>query len=549
MDNHDESTLVTAHLPCPDCGSSDALSEYSDGHTFCFACNAHHGGNRRPKNYDKVVAEHNNQQLPGGLRDGEFRELKARQLKLETCRDYGYMTGPGYQIAQYYDDAGNVVAQKLRHPDKTFAWVGEPKKAGFFGKQTAKGKSRKCLVVTEGEIDALTVAQVLAGIDDVVVVSVQNGAQSAAKTFKADLQWVESFDKVVLCFDNDEHGIEAAKECAALLTPGKTQIAELPLKDANDMLKAGRSSELLTAIRTAKVYRPDGLTMGEELIASVLEDDPEADAKYPWEGLNAISLGMRYGELVTVTAGIGTGKTTFLTELVYHLKMEGNKVGMLMLEESTKITARRLVGHYLNKPVQVSRVGIDKADLAKAATAVLGDNGVVLYDHQGETDLDNLFVKVRYMVHALGIRFVVIDNLSALVAGMDERDERRTIDKAMRAMWQLAQRENIVIFLAVHLKRIEGNKGHEDGVQTSLSHLRGSQSIASNSNLVIGIERDQQGDQRNESTIRVLKNRLTGETGKACTLSYNAETGRLREADASPFTPMAASAAQPNSDF
>lgn len=535
MDNREPSTLVSAHLPCPDCGSSDARSEYSDGHAFCFACSKHTSGGKsttaRPTQAPKSQA------ALGDLRTGEFRELKTRGLSLDTCRYFGYQVSPGagLQIAPYTDASGRVVAQKLRGKDKTFTWAGFPADVQLFGQSIWKGCDKKLLVVTEGEIDALSIFEVTRGT--IPVVSLQNGAQSAVKSFKGQYDWLESFESVVLCFDNDAPGIQAAKEAAQVLSPGKVKIAELPLKDANDMLKEGRTTELYTAIKHAKVYRPDGVVLGTDLRDDVLADDPEQDALYPFEGLNRIARGIRFGELVTLTAGIGTGKTSFITEIAYALQQSGQRIGLMLMEESLKHTARRLVGHHLNVPLQVNRSLAHKADIEAAYQATVGAGNVTLYDHQGESDFEHLLGKVQYMIRVLGVRFVFIDNLTTIVSGLDERDERRAIDKIMKTLWQLAQREQVVIFLAVHLKRIEGNKGHEDGVQTSLSHLRGSQSIASNSNLVIGLERNQQDEaSRNTSTVRVLKNRLTGETGIACTLNYDAATGRLTEGEGpSPF--------------
>lgn len=544
MEHKDTSSIVQAHQPCADCGSSDALSVYSDNHTYCFACQKHTQG-------DGPTTQAPRQQAPtvaSGLRTGEIRELKARNISLDTCKAFGYATQPGVQIAPYVDASGQVVAQKLRGKDKSFGWAGYPANVELFGRQLWNGCDPKVLVVTEGEIDAMSVYEVTRG--QMPVVSLQNGAQSAVKSFKQSFEWLNSFESVVLCFDNDEPGRAAAKEAAQVLAPGKVKIAELPLKDANDMLKDGRSAELYTALKHAKVHRPDGIKMGDELINEALRDDPEHDALYPWAGLNELSYGMHYGELVTITAGIGTGKTSLLTELMYSLQQGGHKVGMMMLEEPTKKTSRRLIGHHLNLPIQVSREGATQDQLKAAAQAVLGGtNGVVLYDHRGVMNMESIFAKVTFMVKVLGVKFVVLDNLSAIVAGMDDKDERKAIDKAMRGLWELAQSEQIVIFLAVHLKRIEGNKGHEDGVQTSLSHLRGSQSIASNSDLVLGLERDQQGDNANRSTLRVLKNRLTGETGIAGYLDYDRPTGRLREAsDVSPFQPTS-KAPTHNTDF
>ena len=88
------------------------------------------------------------------------------------------------------------------------------------------------------------------------------------------------------------------------------------------------------------------------------------------------------------------------------------------------------------------------------------------------------------------------------------------------------------IILVSHLRRVDGNKGHENGIEVSLSHLRGSNSIGQLSDCVIALERNQQSDDPDEARttrLRVLKSRYTGDTGLACSLRYNNETGRLFE--------------------
>ena len=60
--------------------------------------------------------------------------------------------------------------------------------------------------------------------------------------------------------------------------------------------------------------------------------------------------------------------------------------------------------------------------------------------------------------------------------------------------------------------------------------MRGSAAIAQLSDSVIGLERDQQSDKDGgATTVRVLKNRYSGETGVACTLRYNLETCKFDE--------------------
>ena len=100
----------------------------------------------------------------------------------------------------------------------------------------------------------------------------------------------------------------------------------------------------------------------------------------------------------------------------------------------------------------------------------------------------------------------------------------------MTKLRSLTQQLGLSLIVVSHLKRLEGNKDHVDGVRTSLGHLRGSAAIAQLSDMVIGCERNQQSeDNPHLMTVRILKNRFTGQTGVACQLQFNHDTGRLFE--------------------
>ena len=119
-----------------------------------------------------------------------------------------------------------------------------------------------------------------------------------------------------------------------------------------------------------------------------------------------------------------------------------------------------------------------------------------------------------------------------LLSASAEGDERRTIDTIMHKLRSIVEETDVGMLLVSHLKRIEGNRGHENGVTVNLSHLRGSQSIAQLSDCVIALERNQQSDDPNEANtthVRVLKSRYTGDVGMATHLIYDKETGRLSE--------------------
>lgn len=460
---------------------------------------------------------------------GESVALPARSISAATAKHFGYekatFNGKTVQTAPYYDDKGALVAQKVRFPNKEFTVVGDLSKAQLFGAQLYnKGKM---LVVVEGEVDALSIAE--AQGTRWPVVSLPNGAQGARKALAKHLEYLERFESIILMFDMDEPGQKAAEVCSGLFTPGKCKVAHLPLKDANEMLVAGRGKELIAAIWNAKIHRPDGIVDGIDLWDVIRVEDSVTSIAYPWSGLNELTRGCRQGELVTITAGSGIGKSAIIREMAYHMINHGETVGMIMLEESTKRTSLGLMGLHLNKPIHIDRDGVTEEELKAGFDATIGSGKVFLYDHFGSTELDNLLSRVRYLAKACNCSYIFLDHLSIVVSGLGDGDERRLIDNAMTQLRTIVQETGVGLLLVSHLRRSEGDKGYENGKEVTLNGLRGSHSIVQLSDMVIAASRDQQGDNPNMTKLTVLKNRFTGHTGKATFLGYSTDTGRLTE--------------------
>jgi len=335
-------------------------------------------------------------------------------------------------------------------------------------------------------------------------------------------------------FDQDEVGKKAALECAALLSPRKAKIAKLPLKDASEMVQAGRHAELIDAFWSAKEFAPDGIINGEDLWEEVSVEKHVHTVEYPYQGLNNKIGGCRLGEIVTVTAGSGLGKSQLTREFAYHLLNEGATIGYVALEESSKRTAQGLMSLHLGKPVHLEEVPTE--ELREAFDATLGTGRVFMYDHWGSTESENLLGKIRYLARGCGCQYIILDHISIVVSGIEGGDERRIIDNMMTNLRSLTEELNIGLIVVSHLRRPSGDKGHEEGQLTSLSQLRGSASIAQLSDIVIGLERNQQdAETSNVTTVRILKNRWSGDTGVAGQLHYSTTTGRMSEETDVPF--------------
>ena len=513
------------HSPCENCGSRDNLGVWED-HTYCFGCH----------NYEKTNGELpkiEKEKIITDMIEGIVEALPSRKIDSETCRKFNYETGTykgePVHIANFYDKNYNKVAQKLRFKDKRFIWLGDPEKITLFGQNIWRdGGNKSKIIITEGEIDALSVSKVQG--NKYPVVSVPSGATSAKKYIKRELEWLSKFESIVLMFDEDEAGKTAVIECANILPVKKVKIASLPAKDASELLQTGRGEQIVQAMWEAKAYTPQGIIEGNDTKDLLLKDDYVETIPYHWNGFNKKLGGIRKGELVLLTAGSGTGKSQVCRELAYHLINKKEKVGYIALEESVKRSIRGIVSVGLNKLIHIPEVRQNISDEKILEEWANIKDYVCFYDHFGSSDTDDLMNRIRYMVQSSDCKTIILDHISIVISGLADGDERRLIDNTMTQLRKLVEEVKCAMFVVSHLKRPEGKTGHEEGVQTSLSHLRGSHSLAQLSDAVIGFERNQQDEiQNNVMTARILKNRFSGDTGIACSLIYNKDTGRLVE--------------------
>lgn len=525
---------------CDNCGSSDANAVYDDGHTHCFSCGHHtsaDGDRPRPSGRKRMALDL--------IDSGVITALRKRGITEETCRHFGYsvgrMNGEPVQIAPYRDSDRQLIAQHIRTKDKEFCWRGDSKAAGLWGQWLCRDGG-KMVVVTEGEIDAMSVSQVQG--NKWPVVSIACGACKSEKATKVakhvakNVDFLERFDKVVFCFDMDEQGQNSARAAAAQLSPGKAFIAPLPLAfhDANDMLVAKKAEALMSAIWGAKEWRPDGIVTFADIAADVRKP---VEVGLPWwlDTLTELTFGRREGEVYGFGAGTGVGKTDFFTQQIAHDVVElEEKAGVIYLEQMPQETGKRIAGKLAGKTFHVPDSGWQQAELDAAVDAMVQSDRILFNDNWGATDWDELKQRIRYMVKAHGVRIIYLDHLTALAAA--EEDERRTLERIMSELAGLAQELKIIVHFISHLTTPEG-KPHEEGGRVMIRHFKGSRAIGFWSFFMFGLERDQQADNeaiRKTTTLRVLKDRYTGRSvGQTILLGYDQDTGLLFETKENPF--------------
>jgi twinkle protein len=524
-----EQSRFLRHEACEHCGSSDGKSVWSDGHTWCFVCETHQNGSGD----DEIVLD-----IPAFTKPktkptesvleaftGVFQAIADRNITLDTCKHYSVTSNDKQHFYPY--GAGSKIRDIT---NKEFHWRGKAEHDLFgMDKFTSGGKA---VTIVEGELDALAAYQMLGS--KYAVVSVKNGASGALKDCQKAYEWLDKFESIVICFDSDEPGLKASKAVAELFG-NKAKIFKhaQEFKDACDYLKANKSAQFVQDWWRAEQFVPDGIVTGATLYEEVMKPLSKANAHYPFAGLDAVTGGIREQEMVVVTAGSGLGKSQFLREIIWSLlSTTSDKIGLMFLEESVRRTGLSIMSLAINKPLHLAETVATDDEKQKAFDLTLGTDRLYLYDSFGSNTIENIISRVRYMAKALECKYIMIDHVSIIISGQDNGDERKALDEIMTKLRMLVQETGITLFVVSHLRRPEGNRGHEEGAATSLAQLRGSGSIGQLADMVLGLERHAQAEdpiERNTTRVRVIKNRYSGETGPACAVLYDKYTGRMTE--------------------
>ena len=277
------------HEPCPSCGSRNNLARYSDGHAVCFTGGCSH--------YERATGEVIESKPKANRKlemTGVIASIPDRRISEATCKKFGVTVE--YDTAgkiskhhyPYYDkDTGAQTGTKSRIVDsKGFYSSGTFDNVGLFGQQAFKGGG-KYITVVEGEADALAVSEMFDG--KWAVVSIRSGASGAVKDIKANLEWLETFENVVICFDSDTAGQEASRAVLDLFTPNKAKNVRLSAKDAGEMLKERNVQGFIKEWWNAKTYQPDGIIAGSDTWESIVAQEEVKSIPYPWQCLNAVS--------------------------------------------------------------------------------------------------------------------------------------------------------------------------------------------------------------------------------------------------------------------
>lgn len=358
------------------------------------------------------------------------------------------------------------------------------------------------------------------------------GLPAGSGTIVNCLQWlidtnqIERFDEIVYVHDNDKAGFQSYQEGRACWPNLKGVTTDL--KDANDMLMAGRNKELFkTLVRAARVRSPDGA-------ASIFDAMDEAEIvqeeglSLPWPGLTEL-VQLRFGEISALGGGVGGGKTTLVHAIGAHF-IGHHKIptAFFMLEERISKTLH-------NVSVQltgVKQVGFERSRQQQINETFKLDELMHLWKNKGANDWDNISQCIRYYSTVHGVKLFFVDNITALTNTLTPSEINTEIARIATEGAGLADELDIHIMFLSHLNPPDSGPSHEEGGEVRPKQFTGGRGLMRWVQLMLGFERNlyAEGESKHYSKIRVLKDRNDGKTGVIQT-RYNTETGALDEVE------------------
>jgi archaellum biogenesis ATPase FlaH len=574
---------LISHFHCIKCDSSDALAIYEqedgtiDGN--CFSCQQYCSNNELAKSI--LADELNIKEIKKErkiIRRGKLDKKKREPItkdQIQWIKDNTTFKGKGYRgikdkynkmyrvrteydeetgevVKRYYpategfiDNKPNHTGYKIRSIPKVF---GSPlgrvgKTSDLFG-QWVCGKGKR-LLITSGEEDVLASKQMLdearkINWADTDVVSSIIGEGSVAEQCKIQYDFIDFYESIIVLMDNDSAGMEAEKKLLDVLPAGKVKIMRLPLKDACDMLAAGREEEFVRAFYDAKKPKLVGVITGDQMWDEMIRSVSMPLIPLPpmLEPLQTkLCGGLPCAEIISILAASGIGKTSICNNLIqYWIFNSPYKIGILSMEAGAGKFLTRLVSGYLKKNIarldnpkkKIEFLEEHKKECCDLFFDEEGEERFYLVDDKGDLDnLESIKKTIERMIKQGGCKVIIIDPIQ------DALDTLSTEEQAEFVGWQKKiKARDEVTFININHTRKSGGSGRAGSVGGNLTEedMMGSSALYKSSAVNIILTRDKTNEDpniRNTTKITLFKARDTGDTGPAGELFYEVETASL----------------------
>ena len=555
---------VVRKEPCPKCRemggdkSGDNLVIYEDESSYCFACGhcvlSEEEKERRGLN--NYVYEESNMSEP--LTKEQIKEIRdttgnkgqnSRGITDETFRKYGvrfeYDEESGDVSSHFYPVTTDyeISGFKIREIPKKFRSVGQTgKSCDAFGEWIFKVSNSKTVVLSAGEIDCLSAYQMLenyrksrnSDFEPTPVVSSTIGETGSDKQFQKRYNWLNRFDKIVICPDQDEAGKKAVEALVKVLPKNKVYVMELPMKDSNEMLMAGREKEWINAYFKAKQYTPDGIVASSSVMGKIVEQATTPKIPLPpfMHRLQTMMAGgIPLGVIVNLASASGTGKSTIVDECTYFWIFNSpHKIGVVTLESDIGQYGTKILSRHVGRKIDLIEDVNEKvaflqepSTIEKANNLWMNDNGEPRWYLIEERDggIESLRELIMSLTISCDCKVIILDPLQDILDGLSNEEQ----SVFMRWMKGFVKSHNVTFINVNHVRKNGNNQqANSTGADLHEESIHGSSSILKSGacNLLFTRNKESEDDvERNTTKMKCSKCRWTGNTGVAGEYYYD----------------------------
>lgn len=458
-------------------------------------------------------------QEPIKPKDATLEYMASRGISEETVRKYQITTLEDRIVFMFFDENGKAQTVKYRNPNPKEGQSKEYFEANckpiLYGMWNCDPEN-KTLIVTEGQMDSLSVAE--AGIPNAV--SVPGGANGFT-WIPHCWNWIVNFDKIIVFGDHEKDHITLYDEFRRHWKRKVWCVRPedyLDCKDANDILRKYGKDQLRKCIENAT--QPP---IPQVVNLSDVEDVDVASMEKLRTGLwrvdQALCGGLPFGQLVLITGKAGDGKSTLANQIIINAINEGYKAFMYSGELPNYMLKSwmtfQAAGHRWVEKVKEKKndgSGYDEYAVDPDAKKQISEwfrDKLWIYDNRLDMDEEEEQLKLIDLIEAVveskGVRVVLLDNL---MTALDLEPDGTSSDKydrqsnLIKKLARSALEHNILIILVAHKKKSAGMDTNDS--------VSGSADIVNLASIVISYERGAKEDPGNVRWLKVTKNRLYG---------------------------------------
>lgn len=529
-----------SHQPCPHCDSSDAFSYNTEKMVgICYSCSSSYP--KKGQRYSEetleryplqgqepreVVADTFDAPMQSldNMPDSRYKYLSDRSIASETMEFFNVKTlvdksGKPIQHEYVYPSGG----KKIRMFPKSFRAY-NLNMDELFGMNLFTAGTSKYVTITEGELDAMSVWQMLGGARSRYpnpVVSLPSATPKGA-LWKNVMPWLDTFDKIILSVDNDEAGNSLAQKINNLFPSKVYRVDHSQYKDANEFLQNGKADLFKSAWFGASRYTPDNILHSEDDLLGLYDHTP--DHSYVPTGIEAFdekAMGLMQGHFTVFKAPTGIGKTELMRYLEHNFLQRGVSFATWHLEETKLRSVLGLVSYDLKDNLTRKDLVEEKGrenDVRTSISKLAKSGNFYQYFLKEEHGADDLIAQIRLMKEAYDCKFVMFEPIQDVITvGSEANKEAELAELAVR-LSKLAADLNVGIITIAHT--------NEDG------DVKYCKMIGQRASMIVRLDRDKEAEDftdRNTTTLVIEKNRPTSEEGIAGRMLFDTATFTMSE--------------------